>query len=266
MVDAVGAGGLVGIEGELEGGLSGVFAAGAEVEPEGVLFGIDGEGAFEGITSAVPDFLLEEEEAGLFPDGGVGGCELCGLFVEPSGLAPTEHAFVALGLLEGVECELSASAGESHQSAALLEGGSGDIAGADASDGGGPPQDATCAAWSEAKDIAASGGMPQFASVVVGGEYGAWGGLGRERFGGSADGSGRSRSSGRSGRRGSSGRYSVGGVLGFGGGLCGIGFVFGVGLGFLCIEASFFAGSVGVADGFLGLGEAHPSIGFVGKD
>lgn len=148
MVDAVGAGGLVGIEGELEGGLSGVFAAGAEVEPEWVLFGIDGEGAFEGITSAVPDFLLEEEEASLFPDGGVGGGELGGLFVEPSGLAPTEHTFAALGLLEGVEGELSASAGKPHQSAALLECGSRDVACADAGDGGGPPQHAACAAWS----------------------------------------------------------------------------------------------------------------------
>ena len=49
----------------------------------------------------------------------------------------------------------------------------------------------------------------------------------------------------KNGRRGRSGRYIVGGVLGFGGGLCGLGFVFGVGLGFLCVEASLFAGCLG---------------------
>ncbi len=43
LVDAVGAGGLVGIEGLLEGGLSGVFAAGSEFEPEVILFGVESE-------------------------------------------------------------------------------------------------------------------------------------------------------------------------------------------------------------------------------
>ncbi len=85
------------------------------VEPEGVLFGVGGGGGGRA--------LLDEKRrrSGLFPDVGFFGCELCGLFVEPSGLSPSEHPFAALCLLEGVEGELSASAGQSHQSAALLK-------------------------------------------------------------------------------------------------------------------------------------------------